>query len=406
MLCLVVLCVCWLLTSYSSTVITNADVGNDDGNFSNSQRVLSLKGKEGISENLKMKTTSQFDENALKELEMNPKKKEQDIIVFANRISKHSRKTREVNSRHLREVRTLVEMLKANAEKLDRLTKNVDLLINGTISKESMDPFFVSAFVMLADIALSTSPRMSKNQEDIVGMLEYFRPNILRQSDTEFFNSKFSSVIDWYINDTSCVDFRNVGFKTNGIHTIMLPKTKQKLKVYCDQETDGGGWLVLQRRQDGSEDFYRSWADYQRGFGNIQAEFWLGNDILHELTTSAQELRIDLMDFDGNQAYAKYSTFAVGSSSDHYTLSVRGYSGSAGDGMSQDNGARFSTEDNGSSCAKSFKGPWWHKTCHRANLNGLYFHKATFDASSVSWYYWKNRYQALKKSEMKIRPKV
>ena len=406
MLSLVVLGVCWLLTSYSETVITNADVGNDDGNFSYSQRVLSVKEKEGISENLKMKTTSQLDENVLKELGMNPKKKEQDIIVLANRISKTSRKTREVNSRHRREVRTLVEVLKANAEKLDRLTKDVDLLMNGTISKESMDPFFVSAFVMLADIALSTSPRMSKNQEDIVDMLEYFRPNILRQSDAEFFNSKFSSVLDWFINDTSSLDFRNAGFKTNGIYTIRLPKTKQKLRVYCDQETDGGGWLVLQRRQDGSEDFYRSWTDYQRGFGTIQAEFWLGNDILHELTTSAQELRVDLMDFDGNTAYAKYSTFAVGSSSDNYVLSVMGYSGSAGDGMSPDNGTRFSTEDSGSSCAKNYKGPWWHKMCHYANLNGLYFHTAKLDASSFSWYYWKNQYQALKKSEMKIRPKV
>jgi hypothetical protein len=27
---------------------------------------------------------------------------------------------------------------------------------------------------------------------------------------------------------------------------------------------------------DGSENFYRPWNDYVNGFGNMNAEFWLG----------------------------------------------------------------------------------------------------------------------------------
>ena len=45
-------------------------------------------------------------------------------------------------------------------------------------------------------------------------------------------------------------------------------------EVYCDTVNGGGGWLVVQRRQDGSEDFNRTWAEYEDGFGRLTGEFW------------------------------------------------------------------------------------------------------------------------------------
>ena len=88
---------------------------------------------------------------------------------------------------------------------------------------------------------------------------------------------------------------------------------------------------MFQRRQDGTVDFYRNFANYSRGFGDIYSEFWLGNDNLHRLTAHGNhELRVDLSDFDGSTAYAVYDDFSVADVSDNYMLTVENYSGTAG----------------------------------------------------------------------------
>ena len=88
---------------------------------------------------------------------------------------------------------------------------------------------------------------------------------------------------------------------------------------------------MFQRRQDGSENFYRTFASYRRGFGNLTGEFWLGNDYLHRLTAQDEyELRIDLEDFEQNQAFALYDYCLVGDRSTNYKLRIGSYSGTAG----------------------------------------------------------------------------
>ena len=63
---------------------------------------------------------------------------------------------------------------------------------------------------------------------------------------------------------------------------------------------------MFQKRLDGSVDFYRGWADYKRGFGNLNGEFWLGLDKINRLTKSNNRLRVDLEDTTGKTAYAEY----------------------------------------------------------------------------------------------------
>ena len=92
--------------------------------------------------------------------------------------------------------------------------------------------------------------------------------------------------------------------------------------------TDGGGWAVFQRRQDASVNFYREWQDYKNGFGDLNGNFWLGLDKIHRLVKSQRNvLRVDLMDWKNNKAYAKYGSFSVESESDSYKLNVGSFSG-------------------------------------------------------------------------------
>ena len=117
------------------------------------------------------------------------------------------------------------------------------------------------------------------------------------------------------------------------MYTI-IPDGGKLIQVFCDMTTDGGGWTVFQKRSDGSVDFYRGWESYKNGFGDLNGEFWLGNDNLHRLTSDDDVmLRVDLEDFDGNITYAEYTKFKVADEGDKYRLLIGGYSGTAGDSM-------------------------------------------------------------------------
>ena len=228
-----------------------------------------------------------------------------------------------------------------------------------------------------------------------------------------------------------------------------------EFEVFCDQKTAGGGWTVIQRRQDGSVDFYKGWNDYKLGFGNLNGEFWLGLDKIHRLTASKhKKLRVDLEATAGTILLAEYGSFAVANEKAKYQLTVGGYSGenspqmtanglrlttvlfpldyadiygescffsmvktihnffssgNAGDSLAEHNGMFFTTKDSDNdkwskNCASSFKGAWWYKNCHSSNLNGLYLY-SKFSSHGMNWVKWKNNNLSFKRSEMKIRPK-
>ena len=131
-------------------------------------------------------------------------------------------------------------------------------------------------------------------------------------------------------------------------------------------ETDGGGWTVFQRRQDGSVDFYRNWSDYENGFGNLTGEFWLGLSKVHRLTPDGENtLRVDLGDCENNTPYAQYNEFEILDVTAKYALVVQGYSGTITDSLNYHNIMTFSTKDKDHDthqdwyCAKITQCGWW-----------------------------------------------
>lgn len=222
------------------------------------------------------------------------------------------------------------------------------------------------------------------------------------------------SVVFFYVSSgfvlwkpLDCQYYLQHGFFYSGIYTIYPEgSSPEGFQVHCDMDTDGGGWTVFQRRVSDS-DFYKTWTDYQLGFGNLSENFWLGNQLISMISTQGwYELRVDLESSDNETRFAGYQIFKLGDQSTDYTLTVEAYYGTAGDSLSEHSGRKFTTKDRHNdlykdNCAVEFSGAWWYANCHKSNLNGLY--GTSIYGKGLNWNSFKGYSVSMTKTEMKIR---
>uniref|UniRef100_A0A8C7I8C3 Tenascin N n=1 Tax=Oncorhynchus kisutch TaxID=8019 RepID=A0A8C7I8C3_ONCKI len=221
--------------------------------------------------------------------------------------------------------------------------------------------------------------------------------------------TKFKTVGLLHPFPMDCTQIKTNGNMASGIYTIYINSDRTKpMDVYCDMDTDGGGWVVLQRRNNGQMDFMKRWRQYMAGFGNMTDEFWLGLDNIYELTNTPTqyELRVDL-GVGSEKAYAVYDNFKIAPAKQKFKLTIGKYRGTAGDAMNYHQGRPFSTVDNDNdialgNCALTHRGAWWYKNCHLANLNGKFGDNR--HSMGVNWEPWKGHLMSLDFTEMKIRP--
>ncbi|KAH3791157.1 hypothetical protein DPMN_144637 [Dreissena polymorpha] len=276
--------------------------------------------------------------------------------------------------------------ISATQKRVNDIQKDMNALYGLFHSDESLTNRSLNALQNISDITsntanLSTSNEILKNVSDDI---------IRRQSK----------------NINSCD-----GVAVSGEYVINHTSYPYGMKVYCDVDSKNKGWMVIQRRIDGSVDFNRSWTDYKAGFGNLRGEFWLGNEHIYQLTKEKpRELRIDMETFDGTKRYALYSAFCVLSESEKYKLHVAGYSGDAEDSLERGhNNQSFSTFDvdndrSSRCCACKYGGGWWYYSCFYVHLNGKYVtEKETVPyLGGIHWYHLTLYYTSLKYVQMSI----
>ncbi|XP_078604534.1 microfibril-associated glycoprotein 4-like [Branchiostoma floridae x Branchiostoma japonicum] len=314
---------------------------------------------------------------------------------------------------------SLIESSLTYGQHLQTLNQQLEVLKNET--QQCCDEQWAD---ILEELQLSVYKQENVNQQQQAQIQQlkstmYDQANLIQQQETKMQQmlTLLNQLSDKLNGPRDCMELLTTGHDTSGVYTIYPDGGgKSPVHVYCDMDTDGGGWTLFQKRQDGSVNFYRDWEAYRTGFGDLRGEFWLGNDHLHRLTAQdVYELRVDLEDFEGNTAYAKYNIFRVEDEVHKYRLTVDGYNGTAGDGMTDEvnphHGMYFTTQDRDNdihptdNCAQEFKGAWWYSSCHRANLNGLYLAAGQqSQADGVNWKPWRGYDTSLKTTEMKIRP--
>ncbi|XP_078316224.1 ryncolin-4-like [Crassostrea virginica] len=194
----------------------------------------------------------------------------------------------------------------------------------------------------------------------------------------------------YYRAASDCMAIYQNGQTTSGVYSIH-PKEGARTDVVCDMETMGGGWTIIQNRFDGSENFARNWIDYKNGFGRASGEYWIGNEVIYQLTKlNVNSIYFSITLNNGSMLFELYETFSISNEEDNYRLFIEGPAiGNLGERIintenadNSINGMKFSALDRNNaaqhiSCVESHRGGWWFNMCHDVFLNGPY--------GSASW---------------------
>lgn len=175
---------------------------------------------------------------------------------------------------------------------------------------------------------------------------------------------------------------------------MTLLQEQQRRRFIVTWQQDGGGWIVIQNRFDGSVDFYRDWSDYKSGFGDVNGgEFWLGNEFVHQYTKAnpTTTMLVEAVAFDGTKASVKLQKFRFGDEdTSKYDLRYDQCVVMITEGQKticldweRVNGNKFTTHDKDNdflkylNCAIRFPDAWWYDQCFTINLNGVYSKEKT-----------------------------
>ncbi|XP_041791706.1 angiopoietin-related protein 4-like [Chelmon rostratus] len=292
------------------------------------------------------------------------------------------------------EVRVKVEEVKKQSEdlhsRMDRLEEKVDEV--QVVDSNNSDNTFIQRLVVAQNRRIDQLVEKIKQQQNklekqslhlqaLQSKVAHKRVKSHRRRDEE---TALRGEAEHSNNTTGlardCHDLFAQGQRASGVYTIQ-PESSQPFNVLCDM-TSEGGWTVIQKRQDGSQNFNQLWESYKRGFGSLNGDFWLGLDNIHSLSKQGQYvLQVELSGLAGQQQAAARYRFQLDGEEKLFTLRLEEESSPGVQEeiiMTGASGLPFSTADRDNdlaadvNCADLLSGGWWFSSCGESNLNGRY----------------------------------
>ncbi|XP_061191051.1 fibrinogen-like protein 1 [Saccostrea echinata] len=284
-----------------------------------------------------------------------------------------------------RQVDNLIRENKSLVQKIENLERQVDTLSQDNALQRTVDTLKTQVNSLRLE-QRKENRKIAMNCETKI------------QETEQMFNRKIAEIYELLNNrtvqtvkkgskmKTDCKDHYLQGQTRSGLYKIS--PFHIEVSVYCDMETEGGGWTAIQKRMSGSVSFDRTWAEYKNGFGNPNDSYWIGNDVIHQLTRGKNSsLYVSITLQNGTTLYELYHQFSVSDESDNYRLSLgEPATGTLGDSMIDTghpsyhdlSGMYFTTRDRANdrwsgNCAALYGGGWWFSFCHHAFLNGPWF---------------------------------
>ncbi|XP_062600903.1 microfibril-associated glycoprotein 4-like [Saccostrea cucullata] len=295
---------------------------------------------------------------------------EQTMLILKDQINfLKQENAREINSLRQENAREINSLRQENARKIDSLTKEnarkIDFL---TMENARIKEYFDEMLSIL-------KKNISDSEEDL-------KSSILKII-TNGLNLK-KDCNDLYINGNTKSGVYDIN--PSGVYKINPSGIESKISVFCDMMVVGGGWTAIQKRVSGSVRFNRTWTEYKTGFGSPNDSYWIGDDVIHQLTKGRNSsLYVSITLTNRTKLYELYNQFSVDDEANQYRLFLGGpATGTLGDAMLYTvnsagdlSGMSFSTLDRdhdrtSDNCAvsKGGGGGWWYNACHLANLNG------------------------------------
>ena len=192
---------------------------------------------------------------------------------------------------------------------------------------------------------------------------------------------------------SDCQELRQLGADTDDVYKIKINNTDQVKSVFCDMTRFNGSWTTIQKRTSARINFTREWSDYKEGFGDPATNYWLGLDVIHQMTkhTNQMLIKIEAESFNGKHSYVIFKGFKVANESEKYRLTtgeclewtqIKYFQGNPEhtycNSWSRLNKCYFSTPaiDNDNTderdCGKTRRAGGWFKKCTLLNFNGIY----------------------------------